>query len=101
MKEQDLLEFENSFTKEYLVFFERRVSVNKNYTDWLTTALRPLRKNKLEFKTDYITTNKVKTTKEAKDLITFLNFLMYIKNIDYKMQFLVEIWLSMCYFLYQ
>jgi len=30
--------------------------------------------------------DKIKITKEAKDLITFLNFLMYIENIHYKMK---------------
>lgn len=86
---QNLLEFEYEITKNFLTYFAKKLPLDSNYTQWLVTKLRPFRNNSsLPLKTDYITSTRLENLKDEKNLVMFLKFLMYIKNLDYQKEFL-------------
>jgi len=49
-------------------------------------------------KTDYIPNQKLENLKDEKNLVIFLKFLMYIKNLDYQKEFLGTTFYRSVYF---
>lgn len=89
LQSHDLFQFEYEITKNFLTYFSKKLPLESNYTQWLVVKLRPFRKNSsLSLRTDYITSNKLENIKDQKNLVMFLKFLIYIKNLDFQKEFL-------------
>jgi hypothetical protein len=89
LKNQNLLQFENEITKNFLTYFAKKLPLDSNYTQWIVIKLRSLQKSyALDFKTDYITIDQIQNLKNQENLVTFVKFLIYIKKLDYQKEFL-------------
>jgi hypothetical protein len=89
LKTNNLEEFENNLITAFFSYFGKLLSFQYSYLDWLVVRLRPLRKQKflsssLNLNTDYIHQVSLKTYDNRKQFFTLLQFLAYVKNLDYQ-----------------
>ena len=89
----DLEQFEQNVTKNFLHYFGKKLPLNSKYTQWLLKRLRPFRnyynyKSSLPIKTDYINLNQINYQQDTNDVLIFLRFLIFVRDLDYKNEFL-------------
>lgn len=87
LMEEDLEGFEQGLSERFLVYFGKYLPMDSNYLTWLAVKLRSMRPQPLAslmFKTDSI--GLVNTVDQKKKLIRFLHFLVYAKELDYKVE---------------
>ena len=88
---ENLQQFEDKVTKDFLLYFGKKLPLNSNYTQWLIKRVRPFRNNyrtTLQFKTDYINLSQLNSRQDEKDVVTFLKFLIFVKDLDFQKEFL-------------
>lgn len=91
LMEDSLLEFEHEITKNFIFYFGKKLSLDSLYTSWLATALRSFRQkseSSLALKPDSIESVKIKNFQDEKALALFLQFLIYIRDLDFTEYFL-------------
>lgn len=89
----DLDQFEENVTINFLHYFGTKLPLNSKYTQWLLIRLRPFRnyynsKSFLPIKTDYINLNQIDYQQDTNNVLTFLRFLIFVRDLDYKNEFL-------------
>jgi len=83
--------FENKMSQSFYEYFGKKLPLKSKYLTWLIAKLRPFSNKSvslLKLKTDYIQKEAFVNVKEKKNLIRFLQFLIYVKDLDFEREFL-------------
>lgn len=91
LMKSNLQEFEFEMTKNFIQYFGKILPLDSDYTVWLIWKIRPLRsgyQSSFQLKTDYIESGKITNFQDEKSLALFLQFLIYVNDLDFKKEFL-------------
>lgn len=83
--------FESDLTKKYIQCSSKVISLKSKYSSWLVEKLRYFRKiysSSFILKTDYLEREHIRTLQDERDIMQFIIFLAYIREIEYKSEYL-------------
>ena len=89
--ENHLDEFEKELSFYFFTYFGKLLPLQYSYLDWLVFNLRPIQNksiSKNSFNSDYI---KSQITTDPQKFITFLQFLNYLRCLDYEVNYIENI----------
>ena len=89
--ENKLEEFEQKLSLHFLHSFGKLLPLNYSYLDWLVIKLRPIRKQPIlqyGLNLHYVQKNGFQLFNDRKKFVSLLQFLVYAKNVDYKIGYL-------------
>lgn len=81
--------FENKLSQKFFHYFGKYLRLESKYLVWLAIKLQAIQvkpASSLTFNTDYLTS--IQELNDQKELIQFLKFLQYVKDLDYSLDFL-------------
>ena len=87
----DLQEFEQKLSYHFSTYFYQLLPLAACYMDWLVIKLRQIRKKSIQrpfLYTEYMSPSQVQSFFDKKQLITFLQFLVFSKKLDFKIDYL-------------
>ena len=85
-----LEKLERQLSAHFLTYFGKALPLHYSYTDWLVIELRPFRQQFVSqaLNSDYMKPKSLQLVADQKTLVTLLQFLKYIRDLDFTTDFL-------------
>jgi hypothetical protein len=83
--------FESDLIEKYIKYSSKIISLKSKYSSWLADKLRYFRKmpsSSFILKTDYIKRQQIRTVQDERNILQFIRFLAYIRDIGYEREYL-------------